>query len=144
MSKKCNGISNLFMPTGYKMYMSVEDIEKIFNKYAELPRIEIIYPWYRSKKLKDVNMHYAITYFEADKAAEIIISRILTTDNMRKEAERFASEIFDAACSLTECMYTECDIGYNIDAIYYYLDKYFAKVARKVEQMKKEENNENH
>ena len=131
----------------YKVYMPVEDIEKLFRKYASLPRVDYIYAfrWLNSvmDDVKDYNMSYYITSNQNKKAVALLIKRIITTNDMRKEAEKFHNEIFDVGCTMTEEMYTFCDIEDTIASLFRYLESYFRKVTRKA-ALQERRKNENH
>lgn len=135
----------------YKMSMSIEDIEELFSKYAALPRVDYIYAFRWLDKVmndvKDYDMVYYITSWQDKKAVALLIKRIITSTDLKKEAEKFHHEIFDVGCSLTESMYTYDDIGVTIDGIFNGVDSYFKKVARKAslqEKRKGENTNEKH
>lgn len=119
----------------YKMNMSIEDIEKLFSKYAALPRVDYIYAFkWLNKVMDDVNdydMVYYIISWQYKKAVALLIKRIITSNDMKQEAERFHDEIFDIGCSLTEMLCTYDDIGGTIDNIFNGVNSYFNKVARK-------------
>lgn len=132
----------------YKVYMSVEDIEKLFSKYAALPRVDYIYAfrWLDNvmNDVKDYNMVYYITSNNDKKAVALLIKRIITTNDMKKEAEKFHYEIFNVGCTMTEEMYTLDDIEDTVASLFRYVESYFTKVARKAALQERRNNNEEH